>query len=156
MGVRVDDVTLDEGLEMAACFVEAREPRQIATVNPEFVMAARRLPAFKAVLNAADLCLPDGVGLIWGSRLLRQPLRARVPGVDFIWRLAAVCAERGWSMFLLGGFGGVGQTTAERFRERFPALRIAGCWEGGPSDAGSVEQVRRAKPDVLLVAYGAP
>jgi N-acetylglucosaminyldiphosphoundecaprenol N-acetyl-beta-D-mannosaminyltransferase len=156
LGVRVDDVTLDEALHIAIRFIEERRPRQIATVNPEFVMAARRLPEFKAVLNDADLCLPDGVGLTWGSWLLRQPLRARVPGVDFVWQLAGVCAQRAWSLFLLGGFGGVARETGERLRQRFPGLRIAGWYEGNPGDPQSVERVRRASPDVLLVAYGAP
>jgi N-acetylglucosaminyldiphosphoundecaprenol N-acetyl-beta-D-mannosaminyltransferase len=156
LGVRVDDVTLDEALHIAIRFIEERRPRQIATVNPEFVMAARRLPEFKAVLNDADLCLPDGVGLTWGSWLLRQPLRGRVPGVDFVWQLAGVCAQRAWSLFLLGGFGGVARETGERLRQRFPGLRIAGWYEGNPGDPQSVERVRRASPDVLLVAYGAP
>lgn len=156
LGVRVDDVTLDEALGLITRFVEERRPRQIATVNPEFVMASRRLPEFKHVLNGADLCVPDGVGLLWGSRLVRRPLRGRVPGVDLIWRLAEVCAQRGWSIFLLGGFDGVGQRTAERFRERFPELRIAGCHEGSPTDAEGAAEVREAHPDVLLVAFGAP
>lgn len=156
LGVRVDDVTLDEAVRLIVGFIEARRPRQIATVNPEFVMAARRLPKFKNVLNGADLCVPDGVGLLWGSRLLSRPLRGRVPGVDLVWGLAGVCAERGWSMFLLGGFDGVGQRSGERFRERFPELRVAGCYEGGPDEPESVDQVRQAKPEVLLVAYGAP
>lgn len=154
--MRVDDVTIEEALETVTGFIEERRPRQVATVNPEFVMAARCLPDFRAVLNSADLCVPDGVGLIWGSWLLRQPLRARVPGVDLIWRVAGVCAERGWSIFMLGGFDGVGPQTGERLREHFPELRIAGCYEGSPADPESIIKVQQEKPDVLLVAYGAP
>jgi len=156
LGVRVDDVTLDDAVEAIEGFMREGGPHQVATVNPEFVMAARRSPEFKLVLNSAALCVPDGVGLIWGSRLIRRPLRARVPGVDLIWRLADVCAERGWSMFMLGGFEGVGALTAGRFREQFPGLRIAGTYEGGPGDPASVERVRAAQPEVPLVAFGAP
>lgn len=156
LGVRVDDVTVDETLAIIARYVEAGRPRQVATINPEFVMAARRQLDFKAVLNAADLCVPDGVGLMWGSRLLRHPLRGRVPGVDLVWRVAELAAERGWSIFLLGGFEGVGQRTASRLHERHPSLRVAGLYEGHPGDPETVERVRHAHPEVLLVAYGAP
>ncbi|MFI5266483.1 MAG: WecB/TagA/CpsF family glycosyltransferase [Chloroflexota bacterium] len=156
LGVRVDDVTLDETLAIIARYVEERGSRQVATINPEFVMAARRQPDFKAVLNAADLCVPDGVGLMWGSWLLRHPLRGRVPGVDLVWRLAGQAAERDWSIFLLGGFEGVGQRTASRLGERHPSLRVAGLYEGHPADPEAVERVRQAQPDLLLVAYGAP
>ena len=156
LGVRVDDVTIDEAVDTVVRFVEERTPRQIATINPEFVMAARRQPEFKMILNAADLCVPDGVGLAWGAWLLRRTLRGRVPGVDLVWRLAALATERGWSIFLLGGFQGVGQLTAERLRRRHPRLRIAGTYEGHPAEPEAAERVRRASPDLLLVAYGAP
>jgi N-acetylglucosaminyldiphosphoundecaprenol N-acetyl-beta-D-mannosaminyltransferase len=156
LGVRVDDVTIDEALSAIARFVEEGQPCQVATVNPEFVMAAQRNPEFKMVLNAADLCVPDGVGIEWGSRLLRRPLRGRVPGVDLVWRLAGLAAERGWSIFLLGGFHGVGRKTAERLRQRYPRLRVAGAYEGHPQDDLAVERVRAVRPDILLVAYGAP
>jgi N-acetylglucosaminyldiphosphoundecaprenol N-acetyl-beta-D-mannosaminyltransferase len=156
LGVRVDDVTLEEALAVISGYVEERRPRQVATINPEFVMAARWQPAFKAVLNAADLCVPDGVGLLWGSWLLRHPLRGRVPGVDLVWRLAGLASAQGWSMFLLGGFEGAGARTAARLRGRYPDLRIAGLYEGHPADPKTAERVRQARPDVLLVAYGAP
>lgn len=156
LGVRVDDVTIDEAVDHISAYVAKRRPRQVATVNPEFVIAAMQQPDFKAVLNAADLCVPDGVGLKWGARLLGRQLRQRVPGVDLVWRLADVGAERGWRLFLLGGFDGVGRTTAERLVARHPALCIAGAYEGSPTDDAAVEHVRAARPDILLVAYGAP
>lgn len=156
LGVRVDDVTPDEALAAISGFVMSRRPHQVATVNPEFVMAARRHPDFKAVLAAADLCVPDGVGLLWGSWLLRQPLRTRVTGVDLVWRVAELAAERGWSVFLLGGRGGAGQQAAERLKARCPGLRIAGTYEGDRDALEAAEHVARARPDILLVAYGAP
>ncbi|MBV9119237.1 MAG: WecB/TagA/CpsF family glycosyltransferase [Chloroflexi bacterium] len=156
LGVRVDDVTLDEAAALAGEYVLSGAPRQIATVNPEFVMAARRDPAFQATLEAADLCVPDGVGLMWGSWLLRRPLHGRVPGVDLVWKIAELAAERGWSLFLLGGRAGAAQATADRLCERFPRLPIAGVAEYDPNDPAALEVVRAAHPDVLLVAYGAP
>src|SRR5581483_10530606 len=101
LGVPVDDVTIDDAVQRLDAFLDERIPRQVATINPEFVMAAQRLPQFKHVLNAADLCVPDGVGLEWGARLLRRRLRGRVPGVDLVVRLAALAEQRGSSLFLL-------------------------------------------------------
>lgn len=156
LDVRVDDVTIDEAASLIAGFVEARRPRQVATVNPEFVIAAQRQPEFKTVLNASDLCVPDGVGLAWGSWLLRRPLRQRVPGVDLVLRLAALASVNGWRLFFLGGFDGAGQSAADTLRARYPGLRVAGTYEGHPRDPIAVSAVRDAQPDLLLVAYGAP
>ena len=61
-------------------------PRQVCTVNPEFIMAARRHPAFAQALAAADLCTPDGVGVLWAARLAGVRLDERVTGSDAIYR----------------------------------------------------------------------
>src|SRR5215216_6143553 len=50
LGVAVDDVTEEEVLDRIAGFIATGGPHQIATVNPEFVMEARRNVAFRAVL----------------------------------------------------------------------------------------------------------
>jgi N-acetylglucosaminyldiphosphoundecaprenol N-acetyl-beta-D-mannosaminyltransferase len=156
LGTRVDDVTLDQAVQRISGFLDEPKSHQVATVNPEFVMAARRQPEFQAILNSADLCVPDGVGLLWASWLLRRPLHGRVPGVELVWRVAELAAERGRNVFLLGGFRGAAECTSQRLRDRFPQLVIAGTCEAGPRDPAAQDAIRRAKPDILLVAYGAP
>jgi len=84
LGVPVHDVTCEETLGRIAAWIARGGSHQIATVNPEFVMAARRAPAFRAVLERADLCLPDGVGITLAARYLGRPLRERVAGVDLV------------------------------------------------------------------------
>lgn len=63
LGVRVDDVTLNEAVAQIESFIAARTPLHIVTVNPEFVMEAQRNAPFAAVLRDAALAVPDGVGL---------------------------------------------------------------------------------------------
>jgi N-acetylglucosaminyldiphosphoundecaprenol N-acetyl-beta-D-mannosaminyltransferase len=67
LGVPVHAITMAETLAWIEAAVAARVPRQICTANPEFVMAAQRDPEFLALLNRADLVIPDGVGLLWGG-----------------------------------------------------------------------------------------
>ena len=159
LGVRVDDVTLDEALDQIEGFIAAKTPRQIVTINPEFVMEAQHNSRFAAVLRDAALAVPDGVGLNLGARWLRQPLRARVPGVDLCERLAALSAQKGYRIFLLGAAPGVAEQTARVVQQRFPGVQIVGCYAGSPRPADEAqihEQIRAAQPDILLVAYGAP
>src|SRR5258705_948652 len=63
LGVAIDDVTEGEVSDRIAGFIADGGPHQIATVNPEFLMEARRNPAFRAALAPADLATPDGFGL---------------------------------------------------------------------------------------------
>lgn len=159
LGVRIDNLSEDQALARAAAMVAAGGPHQIATVNPEFVMEARRSGAFRRVLAAADMATPDGVGLLLVARLRGRPLRGRVTGVELVGRLAAEAARRGWSLFLLGAAPGVAERAAAALQARHPGLRIAGCHAGSPDPAEEPRiraLVRAARPDILLVAYGHP
>lgn len=159
LGVRVDDVTLDETAAQIASLIAAKTPRHIVTVNPEFVMEAQRNAPFATVLRDAALAVPDGVGLNLAARWLGQPLRARVPGVDLCERLAALSAQKGYRIFLLGAAPGVAEQTARVLARRFPGVQIAGCYAGSPrpeEEPAIHQQIRAAQPDILLVAYGAP
>jgi N-acetylglucosaminyldiphosphoundecaprenol N-acetyl-beta-D-mannosaminyltransferase len=106
------------------------------------------------------LALPDGVGLIWGSRILRRALRGRATGVGTVVALAeASAAPAGPSIFLLGAAPGVAASAAARLQERFPGARIAGTWSGSPAESDWPEighLIDTASPDILLVAFGAP
>ena len=82
--------------------------RQICTVNPEFIVEARRNGRFRQVLSEAWLNVPDGVGVLRALNLHGCSLTERVTGTDLIPRLAERCAARGWRMFLLGAAPGRG------------------------------------------------
>ncbi|HIQ11275.1 MAG TPA: glycosyltransferase [Caldilineales bacterium] len=159
LGVPVHPVTFEGFLDVVAAFIAAGAPRQICTANPEFVMTAQRQPEFMRVLQEADLVLPDGVGLLWAARRQGVELPERVTGSDGIDLLAERAAREGWRMFLLGAMPGVAEKTAAILRARYPGLNVAGTYPGSPRDGDYPEIARRikaARPDILLVAYGAP
>ena len=159
LGIRVDDVTFDEALARAAALAASAAPRYVVTPNPEFVVLARRDAAFRRILNGADLCIPDGGGLLLAARLLGRPLREQVRGTDLCYGLVDAAPARDWRLFLLGAAPGVAEAAAARLRQRTPGLSVAGTFAGDASPAGDAETraaVRRAgRCDLLFVAYGA-
>lgn len=159
-GVRLDDVTLDETLDILEGYIQSGTPHLVATNNTEFVMVAQKDEEFRQVLNSADLSIPDGVGLIWGLGILGTPVRQHVRGTDTVWQLLERAAVKGYSVFLLGAAEGVAEAAADRMRERYPRIKIAGTYAGSPDprhDDAMVDIVRKAgHVDILLVAYGAP
>ena len=159
LGVAIDDVTEDEAVLHAEAMIRAGCPHQICTVNPEFVMEARRSPVFATTLAAAGLCTPDGYGLLLAARFLGTPLRGRVTGVELTRRLAALAAVRGYRLFLLGAAPGVAEEAAAVLRAHNPGLTIAGCFAGSPDPRHEPflrQMIGAAHPDILLVAYGHP
>ncbi|MBM4466141.1 MAG: WecB/TagA/CpsF family glycosyltransferase [Chloroflexi bacterium] len=159
LGVRVDNVNYDQALSLIEGFVVSGTPHQVVTVNPEFIVAAQSDDEFRNILNASSLALPDGVGLLWAARFLGRPLQERVTGTDTVQRVAALAAQKDYSLFLLGAAPGVAVATAARLCETYPGLRIVGTHAGSPAlgeEDEIVHLVQRAQPDILFVAYGAP
>ncbi|MPZ15634.1 MAG: WecB/TagA/CpsF family glycosyltransferase [Chloroflexi bacterium] len=160
LGVRVHDVTADQALDVLSAFVRSGQPHRVVTPNPEIIMQALRDPGYRAVLNEADLAVPDGVGLQMAARLAGTPLRAHVRGTDLVLRLAERAARDAQRWYLLGGEPGVAVETGTRLSARYPGLQIAGAMPGAPDPAEDFalrEAIRGAGPvHVLLVAYGAP
>ncbi|MDR2671308.1 MAG: hypothetical protein LBC26_06275, partial [Oscillospiraceae bacterium] len=87
LGIEFDNVTKDEALARALFFLDDEtsggSARLVVTPNAEIVMMCRRDAAARAAVRAADLILPDGVGVGIASRILERPLRARMAGIDF-------------------------------------------------------------------------
>ena len=160
LGVRVDCAEMEDALAAIERMVAARGPaRLVATVNPEFVMRARRDAVFRGALERAELCVPDGHYVVWAMRRQGCAQQERVTGTDLVPRLAERCAARGHRLFMLGAAPGVAADAASVLRARFPGLLVAGAEPGSPrpdQDEVVVELVNRAAPDILLVAYGHP
>lgn len=159
LGVRIHRLTWDEVLRGVEVLMEDGEQHQIGTVNPEFVMRARQEPAFHDLLNRLDMAWPDGVGLLWAAKRLGQPIPERITGSDGVPRLAALSAQHGWKLFLLGAAPGVAEKAALRLQERWPALQVAGTYGGSPAPAEEeaiVQRINRSGAEILFVAYGAP
>ncbi len=75
LGVRVDCLGMANAIERIERLVDKPGPHLVATVNPEFVMHAQKDPAFARVLEAAALCLPDGMGVVTPARPIRRTTR---------------------------------------------------------------------------------
>jgi N-acetylglucosaminyldiphosphoundecaprenol N-acetyl-beta-D-mannosaminyltransferase len=157
--VPIDDIDEAGAIEFARESIDAGVPRHIVTVNAEYVMRARQDCKFRSIIEAAELRTADGAGILLAARKRGFKIRRRVGGSDLIWRLSELAAERGFSVFLLGAAPGVAELTADKLREAYPGLKIAGTESGSPApeaDREQVERVRAAKPDILFVAFGSP
>ena len=175
LGVRVDCVDVQQTLDLISDWIalwreqneESEDPsprslqltRQVCTVNPEFIMEARRHPPFARVLAQADLCTPDGVGVLWAARRAGVRLEERVTGSDGIYRLCERAAAQGWRLFLLGAAPGIAERAAAELARLYPGLRVVGTYGGSPAEADWPRIQRRlaaAQADLLFVAYGHP
>lgn len=180
LGVLVDRIDIIEAREYFSQWLVGLNKgllHQIVTVNPEFVMEARKNTEFRNVLNNASLALADGVGLVLASAFLHgwKNRLFRMTGVECVVMLARMCACTGSSIYLLGASTGVAERVAEVLQRKYSDLRIVGAEEGIPKlrvagdwlhvtesndavddDEMICKRIVDAKTDVLLVAFGAP
>jgi N-acetylglucosaminyldiphosphoundecaprenol N-acetyl-beta-D-mannosaminyltransferase len=160
LGVPVDCVTMAQSVD----FVEERVASgdgcaAVVAVNPEKIMRARVDPALLGSLRRASLLIPDGIGAVWGARLLADAEIGRVPGAELMPAICARAVEKGFSVFLFGAQEAVNAKAAEILPTRFPGLQIAGRRNGYvDADAmpGLIDEINQSGADVLFIALGSP
>lgn len=157
MGVLFDNVTMDEALLKAEGILAGEQAQYVVTPNSEIVYEAMRSQELCGLLNDAALVLPDGAGVVLGSKILKTPLKEKVAGVDFADNLLELLAKKGGSVYLLGSKPGVAELAAAKMLEKHPGLTIAGVADGYFKDeAPVIEKINAANADVLFVCLGAP
>ena len=157
MGLQFDNVTMDEAAARAEEILAGEKTCYAVTPNAEIAYEALHDEKLRALLNGADLVLPDGAGVVLASKLLKTPLKQKVAGVDFADRLLSILEKTGGGLFLLGSKPGIAELAAQKMTEKHPKLRICGMNDGYFKDeAPVIAAINEAKPDVLFVCLGAP
>ena len=157
MGITFDNVTMQQALERAGEILAGDKTCYAVTPNAEIAYEALRDESLRALLNEADLVLPDGAGVVLASKILKTPLQQKVAGVDFADGLLGMLAQNGKSVYLLGSKPGIAELAAQKMLEKHPKLHICGMNDGYFKDeAPIIEKINAARPDVLFVCLGAP
>ncbi len=157
LGIQFDNLTREEAARRGAELLEEDCFHYVVTPNPEFILAAEGDGEFRAVLNGADLVLPDGIGVVYSARILGRPLQGRVPGIEFAEDMLACLNGTGGRLYLLGAKPGVAEEAGRRILERYPNLTLCGTQDGYFKDEeAALLKVAAARPDLLFVCLGAP
>jgi N-acetylglucosaminyldiphosphoundecaprenol N-acetyl-beta-D-mannosaminyltransferase len=160
LDVPLDLLSLEEALGRMEGFIAEGRPRQVATVNLDFLRLSRSDDDFRRLLQAADLVVPDGAPVAWALRLRGWPAR-RLTGIELVEGCARLSHERGYRLFFLGGSPGAAEAAIDRLGERYPRMQVAGCWAPDVADArvidsASARRVGECRADCVFVAFGCP
>lgn len=167
MSLKVHLATKQEVLA-ATESADKEHPIQIATINPEFVLEADKNPAFKTALSEMTYAVVDGSGLYFAlqlGRLFKEDISRPnlYHGADLVEDLFRRHQHGEKRFFLLGGPPGLAEDTQQSLKVRYPNLKIVGATDGGTIsqtvdsiDPELAKTIEAAKPDILLVGFGAP
>ncbi len=161
-GLPVSNLTMTEAVAQIAEWIDSGTTHQIVTANLDFARNARENEFLHRIICGCSMVLPDGIAMVWASRILRKPLKQRTTGVDLVPELARLSAERGYGIYLLGSSPENSATARKILEHRYPGSRFVGSYSPpiAPLDRMDhndiLSRIHAASPDILLVAFGNP
>ncbi len=159
LGVKIDRIDFNGAVEKAYELIRTEGVSTIFTPNPEIVMCAYEDEEFREILNSADLCTADGIGVVYAAKILKTPVPERVAGFDVTCAVLEKISHSGESVFLFGAKPGVAEIAKEKMEEKFPGLKVAGTRDGyfkAEDEEDIVKQINSSGAKLLLVCLGAP
>ena len=128
LGVRIDNLSRKDILEKAASFLEQDGLHQIATVNPEFILTAQEDNEFKTILNQADLCVADGVGVWFAFLRYGKILKSRLTGVDLMEEILSLASTKQYLVSVVMNVHSLSSWEEVRYAilKKYPTLKIRG------------------------------
>ena len=162
LGVPIDNVTMQQALGAIEASIEEGGFHQIATANVDFLINSVHDLELKEILSTCFLVLPDGMPLVWASRLMGASLQERVSGADLVPRLVELAAIHDYSLFLLGSCETSSHGATGWINQHYPRVRVVGRYCPARAELEEMDhedillQIEAAQPDILLVAFGSP
>lgn len=163
-GVNFDNLTALEAAEKLGARLEGgREQGLLAvyTPNAEILQLCIEKNEYFELINSAEMIIPDGIGVIKAAKILGHPLKERVPGVELGEKILAFAAQKGKTVFFLGGKPGVAEAAAERMSNKYPGLMVCGTENGyfakqGEESDAVVKKIAESGAELLFVCLGVP
>lgn len=159
----VNNVNMAETLQEISRLVENKKKSYVVAINVDVVMKMEKDRYLKKITDEADLTLVDGKPLIWIAKWHKRPVKAKISGSDMVPELCRVAAEKGYSMFIIGGIDGIAEKAKENLEHEFPGIGVVGTYAppfGFENDEVELEKINGmitfAHPDIVIACLGCP
>lgn len=159
LGCPVDSCTMSEVIGLATAAMRQRKRLQHTDLNVAKCVSMRTDARLRQCALESDIVCIDGMGILWGCRLIGMPVRERVTGIDLMNRVIEVCAQQGFRPYFLGARKDVLDTAIAEVRRKHPDIQIAG-WRNGyfrpEEEREIVADIRASRADCLFVGISSP
>lgn len=166
-GTKVHNTTLEEAMKTIELYLKSEKLNVIYTPNTEIIMSAKDDENLKRLLNDGDLVTADGIGLVYGAKIKKRPLKERVTGFDMSINMLKIANENNYSLYLLGGKDGIAKDAVNNIKKDYPNVKISGYHHGyfkgnhtGDLDSEDenniINEINSKSPDIIFVGLGFP
>lgn len=159
MDFYVDNLNAKETLDTIDGFIQRREMVQHVVINAGKAVLMQTDKRLSEIINQCKLINADGQAIVWASKVLNQPLKERVAGIDLMYDLIELAAQKGYRIYFFGAKEEVVKKVVGIYKEKYPTLQVAGYRNGYFSDDQNEEvvaQIRESNADILFVAFSSP
>jgi len=162
LGVGVSAINIAVAMQVMDQWIEARTPNYVCVTGVHGVMESQSDPALRQIHNKAGLVTPDGMPLVWLSRVMGQHDVDRVYGPDLMLAYCQHSVEKGYRHFLYGSSPAVLAQLESNLRRQFPGIMIVGVISPpfraltAEEDQATVDEINGAAPDIVWVGLSTP
>ncbi len=159
----INNIGMDEAIQSIETMVENKNRSYIVAVNVDVAVKIENDRYLKEIVDNADMVLVDGKPVIWISKWNGHPVKEKVSGSDMVPCLCRKAAQKGYSIFIIGGKNGVAEKAKQNLEKTCPGIKIVGAYAppfGFEKDLDELARINKriseAHPDLLIACFGCP
>ena len=162
LGVGISAIDIPLAIDQVASWIARREPHYVCVTGVHGVMESQRDEELRRIHNQAGLVTPDGMPLVWLSRLAGHRAVRRVYGPDLMLALCMFGLDKRFRHFLYGSRHDTLERLAANLETRFSGIRIAGMisppfrLSSEDEDLEITASISAANADIVWVGLSTP
>ena len=159
----VNNMDMEETIQTIDSFIQQKKRSYIVAINVDVVIKIEQDAYLKRITDQADMVLVDGKPLIWISKLHKRPVKAKISGSDLVPKLCEKAAEKGYTIFIIGGKDGIAEQAKRKLEKQLSGIKIVGTYAppyGFEKDKNGLDKINQmisdVHPDLLIGCFGCP
>lgn len=159
LNTKIDNLTMQETLQLVEETILGSKQLHHVVVNAAKMVAMQTDLKLRQSVNSCDLINADGQAVVWASRILGQPLKERVAGIDLMENLVELAHKKNYKIFFFGAKEEVVSRVVNNYKIKYSKGIIAGYRNGyfkKEDELNIAKQISDSDADILFVAISSP
>jgi len=162
LGVGISPTSLPAAVRTVQGWIARLQRHYVCVTGMHGVIECQRDEELKRIHNGAGMVTPDGMPMVWLSKLCGFSQTQRVYGPDLMLEICAASVAAGHRHFFYGGNEGIADLLAEQLRKKFPGIQIVGTFcppfrkLTDEEDRNLINVINACSPDIVWVGLSTP
>ena len=159
LDISIDNLTIQQAVYKVLKMIEDKGVHHVITLNPYKLMRIKGNSDLRLISDKADMHIVSGAGIQWAAKMLKKPIKERIPLLSLMMEIIRISEIKEYSIFLVGAKPEITERAFFNIKKSFPNIRIVGR-HGGYFDANReksvIEAMRKSEANIIFVGLGFP